>query len=89
MSGRNGRTRSSVSLFRMSNLPHDDHDVVVVDRQGSSLGAILGVIVIALLLVGIWFFAFGPGQGTFGGDTSKPNDINVNVELPSLAPDAS
>jgi hypothetical protein len=73
----------------MSNTPHDDHDVVVVDRRGSGMGAILGVIVIGLLLVGLWYFAFGPGQGTFGGDTTQPNDINVNVDLPSVAPDAS
>ena len=72
----------------MSTASHDDHDVVVVDRSGGGGGAatILGVIVIALLVVGIWFFAFGPGQGTFGGSTDQPNDINVNVELPSVAP---
>jgi hypothetical protein len=75
----------------MSTASHDDHDVVVVDRSGGGGGAatILGVIVVALLVVGIWFFAFGPGQGTFGGSTDQPNDINVNVELPSVAPDAS
>jgi hypothetical protein len=73
----------------MSNEPLDDHDVVVVERRGSGVGAILGVIVIALLLVGLWYFAFGPGQGSIGGDTTQPNDINVNVELPSVAPDAS
>ena len=67
---------------------HDDHDVVVVDRGGGA-GTIIGVIVIALLLIGIWFFAFGPGQGTFGGTTEQPNDINVNVELPSVAPEGS
>ena len=75
----------------MSTAPQDDHDVVVVDRSGGGGGAatILGVIVIALLIVGIWFFAFGPGQGTFGGTTDQPNDINVNVELPSVAPEGS
>ena len=73
----------------MSTASHDDHDVVVVDRSGGGMGTILGVIVIALLIVGVWFFAFGPGQGTFGGSTSQPNDINVNVELPSVAPEGS
>ena len=57
--------------------------------DGSGMGAILGVIVVLLLLVGIWFFAFGPGQGTFGGGTTQPNDINVNVELPSVAPEST
>ena len=66
-------------------MSHDDHDTVVVDRGGSSMGAIVGVIVVLLLLVGFWYFAFGPGQGTFSG-TDQPNDINVNVELPSAAP---
>jgi hypothetical protein len=73
----------------MSYDPDRDLDVVVVDRGGSSLGTILGVIVIALLVVGVWYFAFGPGQGAFGGGSTKPNDINVNIELPSVAPDAS
>jgi len=72
----------------MSNDTDPHRDVVVVDRRGSGLGTILGVIVIAILAVGIWYFAFGPGQGTFSGDTSNP-DINVNVELPSVAPEGS
>jgi hypothetical protein len=51
------------------------------------MGAIVGVIVVLLLLVGFWYFALGPGQGTFGG--SKANDINVNVELPTTQPQSS
>lgn len=70
-------------------MTHEDHDTVVVDRGGSGMGAILGVIVVLLLVLGFWYFAFGPGQGTFGGSTSQPNDINVNVELPSVAPEGS
>ena len=67
-----------------------DHDVVV-DNRGSGVGAILGVIVILALVVGVWYFAFGPGQGTFGGSTTDggSTDINVNVELPSVEPAAS
>jgi hypothetical protein len=68
---------------------HDHHDVIVEDR-GSGVGAILGVIVILALLVGFWYFAFGPGQGTFGGSTSNSGtDINVNVDLPSGEPASS
>ena len=46
---------------------------------------------ILALLVGFWFFAFGPGQGTFGGSTSSNSgtDINVNVDLPSGEPASS
>ena len=66
-----------------------DHDVVV-DNRGSGIGAILGVIVILALVAGIWYFAFGPGQGTFGGEsTQNGTDINVDVELPSVEPAAS
>ena len=64
-----------------------DHDTVVVERNGGSgVGAILGVIVVLALIIGFWYFAFGPGQGTFGGSTNSGTDINVNVELPSVAP---
>jgi hypothetical protein len=67
-----------------------DHDTVVVERNGGSgVGAILGVIVVLALIIGFWYFAFGPGQGTFGGSTNSGTDINVNVELPSVAPAAS
>ena len=68
----------------------NDRDVVVVDSRGSGVGAILGVIVILALLVGFWYFAFGPGQGTFGASSGETGtDINVNVELPSVEPAAS
>jgi hypothetical protein len=67
---------------------HDHHDVIVEDR-GGGIGTILGVIVILALLVGIWYFALGPGQGTFGGTTDRGNDINVDVNLPSAAPASS
>ena len=63
----------------------DDHDTVVVDRGGSSTGIIVGVILVALLLIGAWYFFMGPGANTNSG----PNDVNVNVELPSVAPESS
>jgi hypothetical protein len=69
-------------------MANDNHETVVVDRGGSGMGAIIGVIVVLLLLVGFWYFAFGPGQGTFGG-SSKGNDINVNVSAPTVAPQGS
>ncbi|HYO43641.1 MAG TPA: hypothetical protein VES19_10630 [Candidatus Limnocylindrales bacterium] len=72
----------------MNHATHQDGDVVVVDRRGSGLGTVLGVIVIAILAAGIWYFAFGPGRGPLGGDTGNA-DINDNRELPSVAPEAS
>ncbi len=71
-------------IIRMT---HEDHDTVVVERGGSGMGAIVGVIVVLLLLAGFWYFALGPGKGTFSG-TSDPN-INVNVSVPTAAPAGS
>ena len=62
-----------------------DHDTVVVKDGGSSTGMILGIIAIIIVLAAGWYFLMGPGAST----TDNPNDINVNVELPSVAPDAS
>jgi len=67
-------------------MAHDHDHQVVVENRGGGLGTILGVIVILALLAGIWYFAFGPGQGTFGGSTDSPNSINVDVNLPSVDP---
>ena len=70
-------------------MTHDHETVVVESGRGSGAGAIIGVIVVLAIIIGFWYFAFGPGQGTFGGTTDSGNDINVNVELPSVAPAAS
>jgi FlaG/FlaF family flagellin (archaellin) len=64
---------------------HHDRDTVVVKDGGSSTGMILGIIAIVIVLAGAWYFLMGPGAGT----TSTPTDVNINVELPSIAPDAS
>jgi hypothetical protein len=63
----------------------DHHDTVVVKEGGSSTGLILGIIALVIVLAAGWYFLLGPGAGT----TDQPNDVNVNVELPSVAPDAS
>ena len=62
-----------------------DHDTVVVKDGGSSTGMILGIIAIIIVLAAGWYFLMGPGAST----TDNPTDVNVNVELPSVAPDAS
>jgi hypothetical protein len=64
----------------------DHRDTVVVKDGGSSAGAILGILAIIIVLAGAWYFLMGPGAGA---TTDGTNDINVNVELPSVAPDAS
>lgn len=63
----------------------DHRDTVVVKDGGSSTGLLLGIIAIVIVLAAGWYFLMGPGTGS----TAAPNDVNVNVELPSIAPDAS
>ena len=65
----------------------DQHDTVVVKEGGSSTGVIVGIIALILVLGAGWYFLLGPGAGS--GSQSTPNDINVDVNLPSAAPDAS
>lgn len=62
-----------------------DRDTVVVKDGGSSTGVILGIIAIIIVLALGWYFLMGPGAGS----SSQPNDVNVNVELPSVAPQSS
>jgi hypothetical protein len=64
----------------------DQRDTVVVKEGGSSAGLILGIIAIVLVLAGAWYFLMGPGAGAA---TDSNNDVNVNIELPSIAPEAS
>ena len=62
-----------------------DHDTVVVSDGGSSTGLILGVIAVIIVLAGAWYFLMGPGANT----SSTPTDVNVDVTLPSVAPQSS
>ena len=62
-----------------------DRDTIVVKDGGSNTGVILGIIAIIIVLALGWYFLMGPGAGT----TSQPSNINVNVQLPSVAPNAS
>ena len=64
---------------------HTDHDTVVVSDSGSSTGLILGVIAVIIVLAGAWYFLMGPGAGT----STTPTDVNVDVTLPSVAPESS
>ncbi|MFO7595715.1 MAG: hypothetical protein R6W92_05125 [Desulfocurvibacter africanus] len=61
----------------------DHRDTVVVKEGGSGAGLMLGVIVLIIVLAAGWYFLLGPGAGT----TEAPGDINVNIELPSVAPE--
>lgn len=66
---------------------HHDRDTVVVSEGGSSLGTILGVALIIVLLIGVWYFTLGPGGGTRAnqgtdGDTQQPVP-SIEVPAPS------
>jgi len=65
--------------------PHHDRDTVVVRDGGSSSGMILGIIAVIIVLAGAWYFLIGPGANT----SSTPTNIDVNVTLPSAAPESS
>jgi hypothetical protein len=64
---------------------NNDRDTVVVTENGSSTGLILGIIAVIIVLAGAWYFLMGPGAGT----TTTPTDVNVDVTLPSVAPESS
>jgi hypothetical protein len=63
----------------------DQHDTVVVKDGGSNAGVLIALVALVIVLAGAWYFVMGPGAGT----STAPNDINVNVELPSVAPASS
>jgi hypothetical protein len=63
----------------------EHRDTVVVKDGNSSAGFLVGILLLVVILAGAWYFFMGPGAGT----TTAPNDINVNVQLPSGAPAAS
>ena len=63
----------------------DQHDTIVVKDGGSSAGVLIALVALVIVLAGAWYFVMGPGAGT----STAPNDINVNVELPSVAPESS
>jgi hypothetical protein len=44
---------------------------------------ILALVVLVLVVAAGWYFLMGPGAGT---TNTTPNDINVQVELPSVEP---
>ena len=52
-------------------MTHDHRDTVVVDRGGSGMGAILGIVAILVLLAAVWYFALGPGSSPSGTGTNN------------------
>jgi len=65
--------------------PHYDRDTLVVRDGGSSTGMILGIIAVIIVLAGAWYFLIGPGANT----STTPTNVDVNITLPSAAPESS
>ena len=63
----------------------DQRETIVVKDGGSNAGVLLAIVAIIIVLALGWYFLMGPGAGS----TTQPTDVNVNVELPSVAPVAS
>jgi hypothetical protein len=59
---------------------HHDRDTVVVERSGSGVGMILGVVAVIALLVALWWFMLGPGAA----GTTNNTDVDVNIPVPSV-----
>ena len=72
-------------------MSHDHHDTVVVDdRGGSSMGAILGIIAIIVLLGAVWYFALGPGAAAPAGSGGSTTPAQTQeAPVPTDAPAAS
>ena len=64
-----------------------ERDTVVVKEGGGGTTLLAMVIVLIVVVAAVWFFLAGPGASTKSGDGS--NDINVTLDLPSVAPAAS
>jgi len=69
-----------------------EKDTVVVSDggdRGTGLGVIVGILLVIVLLIAVWFFTLGPGRGTSsnsGGGTQPLPSVQVPA---SQAPAAS
>jgi hypothetical protein len=77
--------RSEPTLKEITRMT-DHRDTVVVRDGGSNAGVIIAVIVLVLAIAIGWWLFLGPGAGAQG---TSPGDIDVNIEVPSVMPEAS
>jgi hypothetical protein len=59
---------------------HHDREVIVTDSgSGSGMGVILGMIIVLLVILAVWWFALGPGT-----TRNQGGDINIEVPAPTI-----
>ena len=65
-------------------MTNDHHDTVVVERGGSGMGAILGILAILVLLAAVWYFALGHGSSPSGtGGKTNNGGANSTQQAPA------
>jgi hypothetical protein len=76
----------------ISTMTYDDRErdtVVVDDRRGSGMGAVLGIIAIVVLLLAVWYFALGPGGSSSGTTNNNTTNNNGGPAATEQAPAAT
>jgi hypothetical protein len=62
-----------------------DSTVVVTDRGGSGMGAIVGVILVIVLLVVVWYLTIGPGASKSANPGGGGSNPLPSVKLPAAS----
>jgi hypothetical protein len=72
-----------------------EKDTVVVSDggdRGTGLGMIVGILLVIVLLIAVWYFTLGPGRGTStnsGGSQPVPSVQAPASQAPAASPAAS